>query len=819
MLKKLGLAALVAVLLAPMLVLVSIGVLMNPAANAVCTTFGGGGLMVGNIPDSLTVTTAEGTRFTLNRQQLTHAATIITVGDGIDGVGRPGIQIALMAALTESTLRQLANTGAYPESGSFPNDGNGSDHDSLGLFQMRPAAGWGSVAELMDPTYQARAFFGGPIGPSYPSPRGLLDIPGWQDMDPGEAAQAVEVSAYPDRYRNYAPVAETILNALTAPGANQAGSVDIPAVVTVPVNGQIGVAHANIPNRATAGRFASSMRWLTSGGPDFITLNEVSGRSLRAIEARAPGYSAYRDPQRDGNQSQGNVVLWRTRVWEKVAAGRVTIVEDDKAYFQGRRILWDRFATWAVLKRADGAVVSIVSVHHMTNPKKFPRQHGNPPMTRPEQYGHGMDTLLGLLDRLGQHGPVFVGGDMNTHASYTNLSWSAAAKMTAAGYAWHNHAVDFIFYQQHNGVKPTRTVVGPKAEVGDHNMLAATFAMNGATSTTGDPSTSQSSGCVCPGTNPVGGASPSESSRVVFPLPEGTWVRTSGYDMRVHPITGETKLHTGVDFAAPDSTAILAVADGVVTVAGASGGYGNLIVIEHTIGGQRVATGYAHMWDHGIHVAVGDQVSAGQHIGDVGTSGNSTGPHLHFEVRPGGTNSAPIDPEPWLNSHSAANLPTPETGTGDCDPTATGPGPGAVPSPVDGDPDRLVDDPTSNGQITASTLNLYQQASAAFPDTSWACWSPRPGTVSEHPLGRACDITFGNAIGQYPTPAQLEAGWALTNWMKTHAEILGVEYLIWQDKIWSLARDAEGWRDYTRGTDVTTKHIDHVHVTLASGGA
>src|SRR5699024_5507959 len=70
-------------------------------------------------------------------------------------------------------------------------------------------------AELMDPTYQARAFFGGPDGPNYPSPRGLLDIPGWEQLDKGEAAQAVEVSAYPDRYRNYEPVAETILTTLT----------------------------------------------------------------------------------------------------------------------------------------------------------------------------------------------------------------------------------------------------------------------------------------------------------------------------------------------------------------------------------------------------------------------------------------------------------------------------------------------------------------------------------------------------------------------------------------------------------------------------
>lgn len=104
-----------------------------------------------------------------------------------------------------------------PSADPYPNDGDASDHDSLGLFQMRPQAGWGTVPDLMDPVYQARAFFGGPTGPNHPSPRGLLDIPGWQTLSKGEAAQAVEVSAYPDRYANYEPVAEQILTTLTTP--------------------------------------------------------------------------------------------------------------------------------------------------------------------------------------------------------------------------------------------------------------------------------------------------------------------------------------------------------------------------------------------------------------------------------------------------------------------------------------------------------------------------------------------------------------------------------------------------------------------------
>ena len=550
MTKKLALVVIAVLLLGPMFALVGVGVLMNPAATADCTV-PGGSVEVGDVPDELDVETRSGERFTLNHDQLTHAATIIETGSGIEGVGRPGVKVALMAALTESTLRQLANTSAYPESADYPNDGDGSDNDSLGLFQMRPQSGWGSVEDLMDPTYQASAFYGGPDGPNHGSPRGLVDIPGWEQMDPAEAAQAVEVSAYPDRYREYEPVAETILDALSA-----------------------------------------------SGGPTV----EPAGR---AVTAAAP------------------------------------------------------------------------------------------------------------------------------------------------------------------------------AERG--------------------------------------------SSGVVFPLPEDTWVATSPFGPRTHPITGEQTMHTGSDFAAPDGTPILAAADGSVTVAEYSDASGGIVVIEHTIDGSTVATAYIHSWADGIHVTVGDQVSAGQHIADVGSSGMSTGPHLHFEVREGGTDGDHVDPAAWLNSHDAAGLPEAETGAPDGDEgcvTEDGATPGGEPDPIEGDPSRMVDDPTSDGQITARLLHLHDQTLGRYPQTSWACWSPRPGQSSEHPLGRACDIAFGNAIGQYPTPSQLEAGWEVTNWMKDNAEALGVEYLIWQGQIWSLSRDDEGWRDYGGGgmhdpDNVTGGHFDHLHVTVA----
>lgn len=356
--------------------LLGVSVLMSPAAIAACLS--STSLVVGVVPESLTATTQSGAAVTLDHQQLTHAATVITVGAQTDGVGRSGVTVALMAALTESRLRMLANSSAYPESADYPNDGEGSDHDSLGLFQMRPTAGWGTVAELMDASYQAKAFYGGPNGPNYPSPRGLLDIPGWQSMDPGEAAQAVEVSAYPDRYQNYRPVAEAIIATLTRRAATTAGGI--------PLDG--------VP----------------------------------------------------------------------------------------------------------------------------------------------------------------------------------------------------------------------------------------------------------------------ETTRLVFPLPSGTWVNSSDFGWRADSYTGEPDFHSGTDFAAADGTPIFALADGVVSYAGLSSGYGGLIIIEHTIGGQRIASTYAHMWQNGIYVTAGDRILAGQHIGDVGSSGKSTGAHLHFEIRRGGTTSAAIDAEVWLAEHGVENL-------------------------------------------------------------------------------------------------------------------------------------------------------------------
>jgi murein DD-endopeptidase MepM/ murein hydrolase activator NlpD len=99
--------------------------------------------------------------------------------------------------------------------------------------------------------------------------------------------------------------------------------------------------------------------------------------------------------------------------------------------------------------------------------------------------------------------------------------------------------------------------------------------------------------------------------------------------------------HTGMDFAQPAGADVYAAKNGTVVEAGWGGAYGNMVVIQHSDGTQ---TRYAHM--SAIHVSVGQTVTAGQHIGDVGSTGNSTGPHLHFEVMDANGNF--MNPAPWL---------------------------------------------------------------------------------------------------------------------------------------------------------------------------
>lgn len=112
--------------------------------------------------------------------------------------------------------------------------------------------------------------------------------------------------------------------------------------------------------------------------------------------------------------------------------------------------------------------------------------------------------------------------------------------------------------------------------------------------------------------------------------------QSSGFGMRFHPVLGYSRMHQGVDFAAPTGTPILASAAGTVVMAGWGGGYGNVVVLDH---GKGMRTRYAHMSKVGVKA--GQRVGQGQMIGRVGSTGLSTGPHLHYEVW---QNGKPVNP-------------------------------------------------------------------------------------------------------------------------------------------------------------------------------
>jgi len=122
----------------------------------------------------------------MSQEMKQNAQVIYRVGKDL-GVSDYGIVIALAAAMQESSLVNI----------------DYGDRDSVGLFQQRTSQGWGTIAQIMDPKYSARAFFGGPTGPNAGKIRGLLDIKNWSTMSLAKAAQAVQISAFPDAYQKW----------------------------------------------------------------------------------------------------------------------------------------------------------------------------------------------------------------------------------------------------------------------------------------------------------------------------------------------------------------------------------------------------------------------------------------------------------------------------------------------------------------------------------------------------------------------------------------------------------------------------------------
>ncbi len=177
---------------------------------------------------------------------------------------------------------------------------------------------------------------------------------------------------------------------------------------------------------------------------------------------------------------------------------------------------------------------------------------------------------------------------------------------------------------------------------------AATIPPNAVATTSGVPAVPPSAPSNASPANPTeGGASGNVS--FINPLPSGK--STSGFGMRIHPITGTQRMHKGHDLSAPQGTPILAAADGILTKHKDPKGYGEYVDIDH---GSKI-TRYGHMMQESP-LANGTKVKQGQEIGKVGSTGGSTGPHLHFEVINAKTKKAenPVAHLPDLNKSKKA---------------------------------------------------------------------------------------------------------------------------------------------------------------------
>lgn len=218
--KLIAIAAAVALLLGGLVAAGAASVSMSLAAltsgGQSCVPSGVSSAGSGTVPGELALTTTRGDIVVLGAKQLQNASQVLATARSLN-VSEEGLTVMIITALQESKFWLYANS-TVPDSLNYPHDQVGSDHDSVNVFQQR--AGWGSVKDRMDLSYATKAFFGGPAGPNGGSPSGLLDKAGWEDMEPGEAAQAVQVSAFPDAYDQWVPAAKTLLDTLGGGGSS-----------------------------------------------------------------------------------------------------------------------------------------------------------------------------------------------------------------------------------------------------------------------------------------------------------------------------------------------------------------------------------------------------------------------------------------------------------------------------------------------------------------------------------------------------------------------------------------------------------------------
>lgn len=463
----------------------------------------------------------------MTAEMMTNAQEIIAAGLSL-GVPTKGLVIAIITALQESGLGNL----------------DYGDRDSLGLFQQRPSTGWGTPEQVRNPTLAAKAFFG---RAEHTSNNGLLDIAGWEDMEEGAAAQAVQASAHPTLYSPWIPDAEGIVESV------------VDALGDTPA--------------ASGGGSATSA---TGAGPVFV-LGDSLTVGVEQVGLSIEGRTVTIDAAGSRNVSQGIAIL------ESGAAADA------------------------------GLVVVALGTNNATE--------------SPESFGASIDAAMAAI---GDTPTIWVNVDANTDvlasAVGVNDAIAAAAErhpnLTVADWDAHMAGLDnAASLRQDDGVHYTAAGYTVRSE-----WLARIISGSGGSVTS---SCSGGTGMVV------------ADGEMAWPCPCSV---SSVFGWRIHPISGDPKMHTGVDLVASPAPMVTAANAGTVSVRsiGQSGGYGNLVILNH---GNGLSTYYAHLAT--VAVNDGDVVEAGQDLGVMGTTGNSTGVHLHWEVR---VNDVPVEPLDYVTT-------------------------------------------------------------------------------------------------------------------------------------------------------------------------
>lgn len=286
---------------------------------------------------------------------------------------------------------------------------------------------------------------------------------------------------------------------------------------------------------------------------------------------------------------------------------------------------------------------------------------------------------------------------------------------------------------------------------------------------------------------------------------------------RVNPVTGKYQsLHEGTDYPAPAGTPIYAAASGNVIHAGPMGTCGNAVDVQHgSYGGKAYKSRYCHM--SLVESTVGQQVKAGQEIGKVGTTGRSTGPHLHFGIE--------IDGK-WIDAHPiVAGGAIPATYSAGFSPsmcadfmTGAAPTDGTPVNPRDYPVEvATVPDTRIKGKsitprlarVRDELLSKPQMVGRGLHDVQ--CWDPHPhNPKSDHSRGRACDFPY--EWNKYTQGKNLADGNASVQYLVNNAKRLGIKYIIWQGKIWYASTGK--WKPYSSNGSAIDGHFDHFHVSV-----